>query len=85
MSKRHYSDNDRAVALATLDANEGNVRKTARITGIPHKTLDEWAKGRINADCAEIRTEKRKDLADRLEDLAHSLVDLLPESYQKHP
>lgn len=79
MSKRQYSDKDKAAALALLDANEGNVRKTARDTGVPHKTLDGWAKGRINADCADIRTDKRKELSERLEDLAHTLVDLLPE------
>lgn len=80
MAKRQYSDNDKAIALAALDANEGNVLRTAKQLGIPHKTLDEWAKGRNQVpQVADLHKEKRKDLGDRLEDLAHSLVDILPD------
>jgi hypothetical protein len=38
-----------------------------------------WARNRhLSADVADIRQEKRKELSDRLEDLAHTLVDILP-------
>lgn len=79
MSKRQYSDNEKAGALAALDANGGNVNQTAKQLGIPRKTLGMWAHNRhLSADVADIRQEKRKELSARLEDLAHTLVDILP-------
>jgi transposase-like protein len=76
--RRRYSDRDRTEALVALDANSGNVKRTALQLGIPHKTLDEWAKGRVHADVASDRIEKKEELADRLEALAHQIVGLLP-------
>lgn len=79
MSKRSYSDKEKATALAALDANEGNVAKTAKTIGIPRKTLSEWAVDRfVNEDVAEIRLDKKKELADELEDLAYQLVGAIP-------
>jgi hypothetical protein len=38
-----------------------------------------WAANRhLSADVANIRQEKRKELSEKLEDLAHALVDMLP-------
>jgi transcriptional regulator of acetoin/glycerol metabolism len=34
-----YSDEQRAAVLAALDANNGNLSKTARDTGVPKSTL----------------------------------------------
>jgi len=80
MGKRQYSDREKASALAALDANGGNVNQTARQLAIPRKTLALWASSRhLSADVADIRHEKRKELGERLEDLAHTLVDLLPD------
>jgi len=79
MSKRQYSDEDKATALSAVDANGGNVKLTARQLGIPHKTLDDWAKGRNqNPTVADLRTKKRGSLADKFEHLAHLLVDAMP-------
>ena len=80
MSKRQYSDSDKAAALAALDANDGNVNRTAKQVRVPRKTLAMWASNRhLSADVADIRQEKRKELSERLEDLAHTLVDILPD------
>jgi hypothetical protein len=79
MSKRQYSDREKGTALATLDANNGNVNQTARQLKIPRTTLLEWIAARhVSSDVSDIRQEKRKELSERLEDLAHTLVDLLP-------
>ena len=76
MSKRtHYTDEQRAEALAALDANGGNVSGTADDLGIPRGTLRRWDKARENAAPAQLRHEKRDDLADRMEALAHTLLD----------
>jgi hypothetical protein len=37
-ARRSYSDEQKAVALAGLDANTGNVARTARQLGLPRTT-----------------------------------------------
>jgi len=76
MSKRQYSDNDKAIALATLDANEGDLKKSARNLQIPLSTLTDWANDRgVNKDVTDIRALKKRELADKLEEVAHALTD----------
>lgn len=76
MSKRQYSDNDKAIALATLDANEGNIRQTAKVLKLPESTLTDWSNNRgVCAEVTEIREEKRAELAEKLETVAHALTD----------
>src|SRR5262252_6413810 len=78
MPKRRYSDQERAAALATLDANSGDVRRTARQVGVPEKTLAEWRDGRHHPDVANLRGEKKAGLADRFEDVVHKILDVVP-------
>ena len=78
-SRRSYSDAERAEALAALDANGGDVSKTARQLGIPRVTLLGWASGRVHPSVSELRQSKKEGLADRLEAVAHQLLDLFPD------
>ena len=41
-TKRTYSDQEKGYALAQLEINGGNVKGTARATGIPWETLRTW-------------------------------------------
>jgi len=75
---RNYSDSEKAAALVALDFCGGNESEASRKVGIPRKTLHEWAEERgVTPDVAEIRQEKKADLADALEDLAFNLVGKL--------
>lgn len=79
--KRTYSDSDKAAALAALDANGGDVSHTARQLGVPRKTLSEWARGRgVSEDVPGMRAGKRGELTERLESVAHAILDALPGS-----
>lgn len=78
MARRKYSDHDRAAALAALDANGGNVFKTSKQLSIPRATLQEWAAGRVNDDVPELRHEKKQELSERLDEIAHKILDVLP-------
>jgi truncated hemoglobin YjbI len=70
MSKRSYSDKEKASALAALDANGGNVNRTARQIGIGESTLRQWAKNQhVAADVADIREQKKEELGDIFERL----------------
>lgn len=66
----------RAAVLASLDSHGGNVRRTAAEWNLPVVTVWQWSKGRP-AVPDEIRTQKRRDLADYLKELVirASLVD----------
>jgi hypothetical protein len=78
VGKRQYSDNDKAVALATLDANGGDVRKTAKTLKMPESTLSDWSKNRgVNKEVTEIRDVKKKELSEKLADVAWALTENL--------
>lgn len=44
MGKTTYTDEQKALALATLAANGGNVKRTTRETGLPEQTIRDWKK-----------------------------------------
>lgn len=73
--KRTYTDEYRAEALAALAANDGNVKRTARQLGVPYTTLKQWAKGIVHPEARANAQPKKELLADRLEELAHLLLD----------
>ncbi len=76
MTRRQYSDSEKAEYLAALDANGGNIRHTARQTGVAATTLADWANGRgVVPECTQLRAQKKEMLKDRLESLAHALLD----------
>ncbi len=75
--QRSYSENEKAAALAALAANAGNVSHTARQIGIPAKTIENWSRGQVHADVARTGEEKKIDLADKLELVAHKLADAM--------
>lgn len=81
--RRQWTDAEKAEILAALDANQGNVKRTARQCGVPISTLRGWVKGRgTNAGVAKLRPEKRGDLADALEEIAWKIVELLPDKLE---
>lgn len=46
MSRVKYSDDEKASALTLLAVNNGNVKRAARVLGVPRSTLTAWARGR---------------------------------------
>lgn len=79
MSKRSYSDREKAEALAVFDSC-GNVSETERITGIPDSTLHQWIKNQtgVNDDLPDMREFKKLELAEKLDRIAHQCAGLLP-------
>jgi transposase-like protein len=72
--QKAYSDDDRATTLAALDANAGNVSRTARQLSIPASTITEWRDGRVHPEVTTSREVKKKELAEKLEEVAHALT-----------
>jgi len=75
--KRSYTDAERATALAALDANGGNVKRTARDTGISPSTLASW-RDRQTLEGTDIRAQKQNDLRAQLELVAYELAMAIP-------
>lgn len=78
-----YSDDQKAVALATLAAVGRNYREASRRTGIPHVTIMKWDRGEnlpSDGSVVEKATTKKGELADNLEALAYRLVESVDET-----
>ena len=85
---KKYSADEKATALATLQANAGNVKTTASLLGIPRKTLESWSKGggmKTVPILEGMIEEKAGVLADKLDHIADLLTKELsnPEKIQK--
>lgn len=81
MARRHYTDEDRAAALAALQGNRGNIKRTARDLGVPESTLRRWSADPIRAaGGAELRARKREEVGEawgRVRDKALTLAEAL--------
>ena len=76
-NRRGYNDEEKAMALAALDANGGNVYRTALQLGIPDSTLDGWAKERgVSPAVHALREVKKGTLAEKFDEVAHMALDL---------
>lgn len=86
---RSASDEQKAAALARLDANAGNVLRTARELSLPPSTLRGWddaaEAARDGGAVADIRHQKREELAERLESFAHLCLDAIPDKIADAP
>ena len=78
------SDDEKALALAALKANADNVSETSRDTGISRRTIARWANGEdINDSVGGKAQRKVKELDDKLEQLAHKILDTCEEKIEK--
>jgi hypothetical protein len=79
MPKRHYSDEEKAAALAALKANGGNIDRTAQQVGVPRNTLRRWIVHPDHAAPPHLRQQKTLDLSAKLENIANLLADAIPD------
>lgn len=83
MARRHYSDNDRAAALAVLEANDGNVTRAAKEAGVPAATLRLWRDAPEQAAPAEVRSRAHEDLSVVYRSVADKAAALLDATLDK--
>lgn len=87
MSNYPYTERDRAAALAALEANNGNVTRTAKQLNMSRATLTRWRDqhndptntGRLKKGAAQTLPEARASLAERLQEFAHAVLDIAPD------
>lgn len=81
-----HTDDDRAAALAALEANKGNVRKTSREMRVSEPTLRRWRKLQNNPQendahkkaTAKRMPQARASLSERFREFVHSALDEAP-------
>jgi transposase-like protein len=81
MAKRSYSAEDKAKVMAALAANEGNVKGTARETGVPEQSIRDWKKQAerrgLPAEVAEALPAVVDDVLERMETIRSKALDEL--------
>ncbi len=76
VKRRQYSDREKAEALALLDANGGNLYRTAQELNIPRTSLQQWAQGQgISADVPLLRHQKTLEYGTRFGELMEMILD----------
>lgn len=79
MARRHYSDRERAAALAIYDSTADQahrLRDAARQAGVPVSTLRGWIQDRDAAAPADVRTQEKEALADVYDRVAFRAASL---------
>ncbi len=71
---RDYPADKKAEALAAYEANDHNLKQTARLLNIPAPTLRYWLQDSDRYKL-EFKPQKSLDLAQKLENNAHNLAD----------
>jgi len=79
-----YSERDRAAALAALEANNGNLTRTAAQLAMSTSTLRRWRDqhadasntGPLKTAAADALPDARESIAERLRDFIHSALDV---------
>lgn len=79
--KSQYTDDDRAAVLAVLEVNEGNVKRTARDTGVAEQTIRDWKKSwereGVPATVQAALPAALEDFASRAESIREKMLDQL--------
>ena len=77
--RRIYTDQEQADALAALQANGGNVNRTAAALGIPEPTLRMWASGTRRPFDRALYEQSKTALADRFEAIISQAIGVVQE------
>lgn len=86
MARASYTDDDKAKVFVALTANEGNVKRTARETGVPTSTVRRWknewsAEGPPDASHLEVAVGEFLEDAERVRHKAlRTLEEKLPDA-----
>lgn len=75
-TRRRYSDQEQADALATLDACDGNISEASRVLGIPHETIRAWVAGLRRPAIPHLVDASKAALAERYDRIVSKLLDV---------
>jgi hypothetical protein len=74
-TRREYSDADKAIVLAALAANDGNVSKTAKQFSLPNSTVKMWADGKNQHPIvAELCEDKKAEIVELIDEAVREMI-----------
>ncbi len=82
MAQRRYTDEERAACLASLAANGGNVKKTARECGVPRQTLQRWIEA-VAQGAAHCAAPQKRPMAERVSEIMPAARRSLEEELER--
>jgi hypothetical protein len=89
-ARQRHPDAVKAAALAAYDSlgtrDTYALQRAAEITSIPYETIRSWLKrAGHNPDVVHLHAHQKLDLAQKLENIAHSFLDAMPEKLPTAP
>lgn len=84
MTRRQYTDEERAEILAIAEANGGDLLATEKQTGVNRKTIEYWVKKKANPKLEKLHQEKREELHERLDKIVWMMTDGITEEKIKN-
>ena len=86
-SRRRYTDDERATYVAMLAAEDypdrlGALKKVSEFAQVHTNVLRRWWKATSNPPPTELVTQKKGAIEDRLQEIVHKVLDLLPDSLE---
>lgn len=88
---RTHPDHVVAAALAAYDCigtkNHRAIARAAQAVNVPLPTVIDWIKGKryISPDIMEARSAKKQELTERLDEIAHRILDHIPAKLDTAP
>lgn len=76
-TRRRYSDQEQADAIATVEACGGNISEAAEALDIPHETIRGWIVGLRRPPIPQLVDAAKAALADRYERIVGKLLDVV--------
>lgn len=80
-----YTEGDKARVFVTLTANDGNIKRTSRDTGIPEQTIRNWKNEWVEnpPELSEEQLEEALVFVSRAEQIRDSALEALARKIQK--
>lgn len=88
MARKTYTDAEREAALTVLESNGGNLKKTARETGVSLPTLRDWKAGGKAQSDPQKAAELAASFLDRVREVREAatvrMLELIPQETDLH-
>lgn len=83
--RRRYSDDERATLIAMLETEgypnvSGALKKVSEYADVHTNVLRRWWKKTQNPPPTELVTQKKGEIKDRLQEVVHNIIDVLPDA-----
>lgn len=73
---KSYTKKEKAVAIAVVEAHDGNIARASKELGIPERTVGHWAKGEnIDQEVLDLVSEAKEEIKTKLRSVTDQMLD----------